>query len=476
MSKNSWWLLFIIALFLVGLYYILPPDGERWPGRKGFKQGLDLKGGAQFVYEADLSKKDPNLKDTEVMTKVKQKIENRVNALGVSEPLIQVAGSNRIIVQLAGIKDLDEADRLIGTTAELRFMVLAPESLDPALNLTWTDETGPHTQPFSQAGEDLLRSLADSGKIKWVPATAVGSSGRTEELTGKFLKPNSQVTLGQGTRPLPEVTFEFNSEGAILFEQITRGLYTGNEATNKPLGVFLDKEMITAPRVNAVIKDRGIISGGGISLESGKVLAAQLNSGSLDVPLTQIQRQDVDATSGADSLRRSLFAGAVGLAMVLVFMIVSYRFAGIFAGLALFMYGALLLSIFKLIPVTLSLAGIAGLIISIGMAVDANVLVFERLKEELRSGISYKAAVEKGFNRAWPSIRDSNISTLITCAILYWFGMNRAPMVQGFALTLAIGVLVSMFTALTATKTFIRVFIGSRISRPSQASRALPRS
>ncbi len=473
MSKNSWWLLFIVALFAAGLYYILPPDGTRWPGRQGFKLGLDLQGGTQLVYEADLSKKDPGQTDAQVMATVRQKIESRVNAFGVAEPQIQIGGNNRILVQLPGVKDINEAKKLIGQTAELRFMTIAPENLDASLNLTWTDDSGPHSQPFSQTGTDELKFLTDTGKIKWLPGKAVGTSGQTEELTGRFLKPNSQIELSQDIPPQPEVSFEFNSEGGVLFEQITRGLFTGNEATNKPLGVFLDKDLITAPKVNGVIKDKGVISGGGITLETGKVLAAQLNSGSLDVPLNIIQQQDVDATSGADSLRRSLFAGAVGLAMVLLFMIISYQVAGAFAGAALLMYGVLLLSIFKMWPVTMSLPGIAGVIISIGMAVDANVLVFERLKEELRTGVSYKAAVEKGFNRAWPSIRDSNISTLITCAILYWFGTTfGASMVQGFALTLAIGVLVSMFTALTATRTFMRVFIGSRLSTPKAGARA----
>src|SRR3990172_2342971 len=463
MSRNSWWLLIIVALFAIGLYIILPPDGTRF-GRQGFRFGLDLRGGTQLVYEADLSKKDPGQSDGQVMSSVKQKIERRVNAFGVTEPLIQIGGSNRILVQLPGVKDINEAKKLIGQTAELKFQELSPDSLDANGNLVWKEGDQEQRQPWQDVGFTTIKTLTIEGKITWVESKAVGESGLEEALTGKYLKPNSQVVLSPNTNE-PEVAFEWNSQGATLSEQITRRLL------QKPMGIFLDQELLSAPRVQAVIEDRGVITG--VSLDEGRKLSAQLNSGSLDVPLTIIQQQDVDATSGADPLRRSLFAGFVGLGMVLLYMIVSYRVPGVFAGLALLMYGSLLLSIFKMVPVTMSLPGIAGVIISIGMAVDANVLVFERLREELRTGISYHAAVEKGFNRAWPSIRDSNISTFITCAILYWFGTTfGAAMVQGFALTLFIGVAVSMFTALTATRTFMRVFIGSRVSRPAAGARA----
>lgn len=471
MSKNSWWLLFILALFAFGLYFILPPGGTRLT-REGFKLGLDLQGGTQLIYEADLSQKDSSQTDAQVMNGVKQKIERRVNSYGVSEAVVQVGGANRILVQLPGVKDINEAKSLIGQTGLLQFKVLAPENWSAGTgSLVYTENGQQQTISFSSETTAELERLEAAGAIKWVDATATGSNGQTLVLSGKYLKPTAQPSISQGGTSQGQVIvlFEWNSEGAKLSEQVTRGLLNSG---NAPMGIFLDDGMISTPRVNGVITDRGEISGG-FTLDSAKVLADTLNSGSLDVPLTVIGQQNVDATAGADSLRRSLFAGAVGLAMILLFMIFSYRVPGALAGVALFMYGALLLTIFKAIPVTMSLAGIAGVVISIGMAVDANVLVFERLKEELRTGIPYSSAVEKGFNRAWPSIRDSNISTIMTCAILYWFGTTfGASMVQGFALTLGIGVLVSMFTAITATRTLIRVFIGAKISRPPAVAKA----
>jgi preprotein translocase subunit SecD len=449
-------LLLILAVFGFALWAVLPLDGERM-GRQGLRLGLDLQGGTQLIYEADLSRKDPSQSDAAVMAAVRSKIERRVNAFGVSEPLIQIGGDNRILVQLPGVRDIDEAKRLIGQTAELRFVELGPESLDESGNLMWEEGGVQRRVPWQQVGFQTIKSLTEEGKLTWIDARAVGKSGQEEALTGKYLKPNAQVVLDPTTNE-PQVAFEWNSEGAVLSKLITQRLL------GKPLGIMLDRELISAPRVNAVIEDKGVIEG--LTLEEGQRLAIQLNSGSLDVPLTIVQEQDVDATRGADSLRRSLIAGLIGLAVVLAFMVAYYRLPGFLAGVALVMYGALLLAIFKLVPVTLTLPGIAALIISIGMAVDANVLVFERVREELRAGMGLGAAVERGFDRAWPSIRDSNISTFISSAILYWFGSTfGATMVQGFALTLFIGVAISMFTALTATRTFMRIFVGSRIVR-----------
>jgi preprotein translocase subunit SecD len=469
MSRNSWLVLIIVVFFLVGLYLILPPNGVRL-GRDGFRLGLDLKGGTQLVYEADLSKKDPTLSDSQVMSSVKTKITRRVDAFGVSEPLIQIGGNNTILVQLPGVKDINQAKQLIGQTGLLKFQELSSANWDGSGNLLYTQNGQPVTVAWDGVSTPMIQSLTDQGQIAWVEATAV-YNGQTEALTGRLLNPNSQVTISTDPSTInqPQVAFEWNSEGTALFQQVTSALLAQNKA---PLGIFLDNSLISAPRVQAVIGSKGVITGS-FTLDSAKALADTLNSGSLDVPLTVIAQQDVDATQGADSLRKSLFAGFIGLGMVLVFMVVSYRGPGVFAGMALLVYGSVLLSIFKMLPVTMSLPGIAGVIISIGMAVDANVLVFERLKEELRSGISYRAAVEKGFDRAWPSIRDSNISTFITCAILYWFGSTfGASMVQGFALTLFIGVFVSMLTALFVTRTFMRVFIGGRTMRPAPAAKA----
>ncbi len=419
-------LLFILALFAFGLWVLFPLDGERL-GRHGLVLGLDLRGGSHLVYEADLSQKDPSQSDDDAMEGVLGKIERRVNAYGVTEPVIQRQGHNRILVQLPGVKDVDEAIKLIGQTAQLDFREM---ELDATGQLIFDEE----------------------GKPKWTTiAKATGSDGVEKELTGKYLKPNAKVVLNPQTNE-PEVAFEWTEEGAILFEKITeRNLH-------KPLGIYLDGEPISWPTVQAVIKERGVITG--LNIEEARRLAIQLNSGALDVPLKIIQEQRVDATLGADSLKKSLIAGIVGAILVVLFMIAYYRLSGVLATCALVVYVVLLLTIFKLLPVTLTLPGIAAFIVSIGMAVDANVLIFERMKEELRAGRTLTAAVETGFNRAWTAIRDSNITTFIACFILYWFGGTLgAFMVRGFALVLFIGVALSMFSAIVVTRSFLRLVV-----------------
>ena len=388
--------------------------------------GLDLKGGAYLTYEADLSKMDPTQTVDQTMTSVLGKIERRANAFGVKEPIIQRQGENRILVQLPGEKNVDEAKKLIGQVALLEFK---EETLDAS----------------GQPKKD------ESGDIVWKTATATGTDGNQKDLTGKYLKPNSKVVLKSGTNE-PEVAFEFNDEGAVLFEQVTK------RNLQKPLGIFLDNQMISAPTVQAVIKSSGVITG--VELAEAKNLSIQLNSGSLDVPLTVIQEQTVDATLGADSLNKSVVAGAIGLILVVLFMVIYYRMSGVIATLALIFYGIFLAAIFKLVPVTITLAGIAAGVVSVGMAVDANILIFERMKEELRAGRTLGAAVDAGFDRAWLAIRDSNVTTFIACIVLYWFGDTfGAFMVKGFALTLFIGVALSMFTAITVSRVFLQVIV-----------------
>ena len=417
---------FVLALLVLALFIVLPVN-QGVLFHKDFQLGLDLKGGSYLLYEADLSKKDPSQSDLQVMNAVKSKIESRVNKYGVTEPIIQVQGSNRILVQLPGVKDINQAISLIGQVAMLEFK---EQQLDASGNVV---------------------NDADGNPV-WIPATATGSDGTTvEALTGKYLKPNVALTLNSSQ---PEVAFEWNSEGAKLFGQITQRLI------GKPLGIFLDETLISRPTVQAVITDKGVITG--LTVDEAKKLVIQLNSGSLDVPLKVIQQTDVDATLGADSLRKSLTAGLIGIACVAFFMIVYYRVPGLVATVALGIYAAILLAIFKVIPITLTLPGIAGFVISTGMAVDANVLIFERMKEELKRGLTIKMAVQEGFHRAWPSIRDSNASTLITCVILYWFGGTfGAFMVKGFAVTLALGVLVSLFSAITVTRTFLTQMVNN---------------
>lgn len=425
-TSSIWLLLIILVLFGFGMWAVVPLDSERF-GRQGLTLGLDLRGGAYLVYEADVSKRDPSQTVDQVMSSVVSKIERRANAFGVKEPIIQRQGENRILVQLPGEKNVDEAKKLIGKVAQLQFKE------------TTLDASG---QPQRD----------DKGEIIWENAAAVGSDGKTKELTGQYLKPNARVVLAPNTNE-PEVAFEWNDEGAILFEQITK------RNIQKPLGIFLDDEMVSAPTVQAVIKNSGVITG--MDMTEAQNLAIQLNSGSLDVPLTVILEQTVDATLGSDSIRKSVVAGAIGLLLVILFMILYYRMAGVVATLALLVYGVLLAAIFKLVPVTLTLAGIAAGVVSIGMAVDANILIFERMKEELRAGRTLAAAVDAGFKRAWLAIRDSNVTTFIACIVLYWFGDTfGAFMVKGFALTLFIGVALSMFSAITVSRTLLMLVVG----------------
>lgn len=400
--------------------------------RRGMTLGLDLQGGTHLVLEADLDRRPAGITEQDAIEGVKRIVERRINAFGVSEPIIQTQGNNRVSVQLPGVKDVEEAKRLIGRTAQLDFRELV---------------TGPDGQPVLDA----------QGLPTWKKATAIGSDGVEKELTGASFRPNAALVFDP-TSNQPNVSFEFDDEGARLFEQITGRLI------GRPLGIFLDDRLISAPTVNQVISKQGVITG--IGAQEGRQLAIQLNAGALPVPVAVVKEQTVDASLGQDSIQRSIAAGMVAFAVTILFMILNYRLPGLLAGGALIIYAALTLAIFKLVPVTLTLAGIAAFILSVGMAVDANILIFERMREELRRGRTVGAAIEEGFNRAWPSIRDSNVSSLITCTILYVFGSNfGASLVMGFALTLAFGVLVSMFSAITITRTFLRAIAGTRMGR-----------
>ena len=425
-KRDVYLFIFVVVIFIFALFITLPFNNGLL-GNKGVQLGLDLKGGTYLVYQVDMSKKDPSMTDGQVMSAVQQTIERRVNAYGVTEPIIQIQGNDRIAVQLPGVKDVNQAITLIGQVALL-------EMEDPVLDAS---------------GNQVMDA---SGNPEFTPAKATGTNGQSEELTGQYLKPNTNVQVDQTGKP--EVAFQWDSEGAKLFQQIT------TRDLNKPLGIFLDGKLIADPTVQAVLSDSGVITG--LTLTDAKTLAIELNSGNLVAPLTIIQQTNVDATLGADSLTTSLRAGLIGVAIVIIFMVGFYRWLGFLATIALLVYAAITLTIFKLIPVTLTLPGIAGFIISVGMAVDANVLIFERMKEEIRAGHPLEVGVSEGFRRAWPSIRDSNISTMITCVILYWFGSTFGTyIVKGFALTLFLGVLISMFSAVTVTRTFLTAFVST---------------
>ncbi len=442
----------IVILFGLALSEVLirdaPSIGDSSPGNNtlGMRLGLDLSGGTHLVYKADLSQIG-NESAAQAIDGVIDIIQRRVNAYGVSEPVIQKQGGDRISVQLPGVRDMDAAVALIGQTAQLDFREL-------------TDESWQLVQDLSAQGLFTgYESLTEQGIIEWIPAMGTSSKGEEVHLTGEHLKRNTRVEFSQLTNQ-PEVHFELTSEGAGLFAQITGRLI------GRPLGIFLDDAWISSPIVRSEIPGGSGVIENMKGLDEARRLSTLLNAGALPVPLEgPIIREDIDPTLGADSIRKSLIAGVVGLALVLAFMMLYYRLPGVLASGALLIYGVLVLAAFKLIPVTLTLAGIAAFILSIGMAVDANVLIFERLKEELRAGRTLGGAIEAGFNRAWAAIRDSNISTLITCGILYWMGNVLAePRVKGFALTLAIGVALSMFTAIFVTRTFLRLFVGTRLA------------
>ena len=423
-------LIFIVVLFGLTLWVVWPNHEIR--GRTGFALGLDLRGGSQLVYSANLSLKDPGQTDAQALEGVKQTIERRINKYGVTEPTVQTMQNERgsfILVQLPGVKDIDEALKLIGQVAELDFR-------EQVVNAT--------------------------GNTTWVIAKAMGSDGQEKELTGKYLKPNATPQFNEQKYQYV-IAFEWNAEGAVLFKNIT----TRN--LNKPLGIFLDNELISAPKVQAVIEDKGVIEGD-FTLDEANTLAIQLNSGALDVPLTVVERRDVGATLGADSLKKSLLAGIIGFALIILFMIIYYRVSGLVAILALIVYAVVNLAVFRLIPVVLTLPGIAGFIVSVGMGVDGNVLVCERLKEELRRGSTLERAVEQSFRQSWSAIWDSNVTVFIACAVLYWLGNTFGNfMVVGFATTLFIGVALSMFTQVVVTRAFLRTVASSGVAKSPRA-------
>ena len=438
-TRNISVLIFIIVLFGLALWSIVPLDKNVF-GRQGLTLGLDLKGGSYLVYQADLRDIEPGNRD-EIMEGVKGVIEGRINALGITEPVIKVQdqeGEYSIAVQMPGVSATEEAKEKIGLVALLEFRE--------------QDEEG-----------------------NWVPATGT-VDGKELTLSSSYFKENTYVDVDQFGRPL--LLFGWDETGQELSQQVTGRL------VGKQLAIYIGDEPLRgedghpiAPVVQETIRERGQITG--LSLVDAQKLSRLLNAGRIPVPLGRwveeegvsvfepnipLYERTVDATLGADSIQKSLVAAAIGIALLLLFMILYYRLPGLVACLSLGIYGVVLLAIFKLIPVTLTLPGVAGFILSLGMAVDANILIFERMKEELRAGRSLGAAVETGFDRAWTAIRDSNITTFIACAVLLWFGRALgAFMVSGFALTLFIGVALSMSTAIVITRTLLRLIIGSQV-------------
>ena len=441
MRSRSTWAVFavVIALAAAAVVIVWPGapsrylPGSFWPNGHGITiggwdrhemvLGLDLQGGAYLVMEADPPAGYSGNLDTAIGG-AKSVIESRVNALGVSEAQVSTASGHRIVVSIPGVT-IDEAKNQVGRTAALEFKV-----------------------------------YDDKGNI--VPATGV-VNGETKAMTGSYLN-NDTAPITQGATYA--VQFSTTGIGSSLMKQITsRALSYPSSDQRNLLLVYLDNQLISQANVTGVISNNGIITGQA-SFTAAKQLSKLLNSGALPVPLKVIQSNEVSATLGGTSVLHSVHAGEIGLLAVMLFMILFYRLPGLLASAALMVYTALTLAVFKLWPVTLTLTGIAAFILSVGMAVDANILIFERTKEELRRGRTLNAAIDIGFHRAWPSIRDSHGSTLITCLILYWFGNQfGSTLVKGFALTLAVGVAMSLFSAITVTRTFLKMVQPTRLAK-----------
>jgi preprotein translocase subunit SecD len=460
---------FILLIAAFAVYIDLPKGSKISLPKVGIQKrefkphlGLDLQGGTHLEYQGNLQD-IPEEQRKEAMESVRSAIERRVFLFGVQEPLVETAGTDRIVVELPGITDINQAISVIGQTPFLEFR--------------------------EQNDQPAAATVGADGQVTIDP----NSQWKVTGLSGKDLA-SSTVEFSQQDGK-PQIALQFNDEGTKLFSEITQ------RNLGKPVAIFLDGIPLSTPTVQSAITDGKAVITGTFSVKEAKELSSRLNSGALPVPIKLIGQQNVGASLGKDSIDKSIIAGLIGMLLIALFMILYYRLPGVLAVLALAVYAALTFAVFKmgisitavilvgiffilaitsswvfgvlavlsymgllfaggLHPVTLTLAGIAGFLLSIGMAVDANILIFERTKEELRLGKDVAKAINDGFERAWLSIRDSNASSLITTAILYFFG---TPAIKSFAETLAIGIIISLFTAITVTRTFLRMFLGHNI-------------
>ncbi|MDP1845785.1 MAG: protein translocase subunit SecD [Candidatus Moranbacteria bacterium] len=540
------WIKFLLVLLLFAAATLISYPGKiskpawlaNFHSKFKINLGLDLQGGIHLIYKIDTSGVESG-KVQDAINGLQDVIERRVNAFGVAEPLIETSksgGEQRLIVELAGVKDIEKAKEMIKETPFLEFKKLAdqqtpesapelsdedkksnidqqkkaedllkqiqggadfselakqnsedPGSKDKGGDLDWVKK-GTFVPEFdkilfesdlapgeaypqvveSQFGYHIIKKLEERGDgdnkevhsqhillMKKIPPVQPQMPAFVETgLSGKNLKQADVQFMSQSGKP--EIGIEFDSEGGKMFAQLTK------DNIGKQIAIFLDGQVISAPTVQTEITDGKAVITGDFSLEEAKKLAQRLNEGALPVPITLIGQQSLEASLGKVSLDKSLKAGLIGMILVAIFMIIYYRFLGLMATVALLIYTSIMVALFELSSVTpwsitLTLAGIAGFILSVGMAVDANILIFERTKEEIRKGRSLRSAIDEGFHRAWPSIRDSNISSIITSMILIWFGTG---FVKGFAITLLLGVLVSMFTAIVITRTMLTAVIG----------------
>ena len=434
-NKNSW-LAVIVLLVVFSLWVDLsknllvynPFNSDKPLIERNVetKLGLDLRGGLQALLEADVPAE--TAVTSEDILNAKNILQNRANALGVSEVVMQTAGDRRIVAEFPGVTNPEEVVSALKQTALLEFVDMGSTPL-PEGTTVQTD-FGVENAPIATEGGETVYHTVMTG-------AGLDTASVTRDKTGEYA-----------------ISFVLKSDATDIF-----GEYTTSH-TGQYLAIVLDKQVISAPVIKNPITDgQGQISGS-FTQETAQTLAVQLRSGALPIPIKVVESRTVGPTLGEESLRKSVMAGLIGMAVVILFMGIYYRLPGIVADLALICYAIFTLMLFKLIPVVLTLPGIAGFILSVGMAVDANVLIFERLKEELRGGRNLRQAIDLAWSRAWPSIRDSNTSTLITCFILFVFGNTfGASIVKGFSITLALGVLVSLFTAIIVTRTFLHTLL-----------------
>jgi protein-export membrane protein SecD len=478
MNKNYWFSLsFIVVLALASAAFCFPQYVNKqivdnvnskmvWKlphlPEKQFNLGLDVKGGVHLEYKADLSQIPEKERDS-VMGGVKDLIERRVNSYGVAEPQIQVSGQNHLIVELPGIESIQQAISWIGATPWLNFM--EQRSADETQKLLDVMKQTQGKKPAEIAKIPNINTIFEAnGSLK-------NPYFQVTEMTGKYLQ-KASLNFDQ-TTGAPIVELQFNSDGAKVFEQLT------GRNVGKPMAIFLDGQSIIDTNGDGKIDGNDLyapkviqkISGGraeitGITnVKEAKTLISRLNEGALPVPLGQpITQEKIGPTLGAVSLDQTVNAGILGFLLVVIFMVFYYRLPGFLASLALALYTIVLLAVFKLMGVTMSLAGIGGFILSVGMAVDANVLIFTRMKEELEGGKGLAASIEEGFNRAWPAIRDGNFTTIVVALILFFLGTS---FVKGFAATLTWGILLSMYSAIVVTRTFLRLFAATKLGKYS---------
>ncbi len=424
MKRTFFIFLFIAIVTTLAVLVDIPKGPNFFAKEIKTHLGLDLQGGTELVYLADLSNSNDKTKDVVNLINV---FRQRIDQLGVAEPTIQQQGSDQVLIELPGIKDINQAISTIGQTYEMVFMTQTEDQVTGVSLNDYYQNT--YTYPGLWQKTDLTGRDLDNADVTYENQNSSASSK-------------------------PVVTLTFNNAGKQKFAKLTK------DNLNKQIAIVLDGRIVSAPTVQAEITDGNAIITGQKDIKEAKKLADRLNEGALPIPAKLIAQKNVGATLGVDSIKKSLIAGLVGIFLVAIFMIVHYKLPGVISVLALLIYSLIALALFKIIPVTMTLAGIAGFILSIGMAVDANILIFERTREEIRSGKDIVLAINEGFKRAWSSIRDSNFSTIITCAILFYFGSG---IIKGFALTLAIGVMVSMFSAITVSRNFLLLLSKTKI-------------